>query len=156
MDISLKRADLSDCQLIHSMQIRAFGPLLEKYKDYATNPGAEQLEKVKQRMEQSFTDYFLIQLDNLSIGAIRVVRNTKDICRISPIFILPEFQGRGYASQAIKAVEAIYPEVSRWELNTIKQEENLCRLYESLGYAVSGREEEIKKDMTIIYYIKRI
>ncbi|MEA4919718.1 MAG: GNAT family N-acetyltransferase [Clostridiaceae bacterium] len=156
MDILLKRARLSDCQLIYAMQVRAFAPLLEKYKDYDTNPGAETFEKVKKRMEQSFTDYFLIELGGLSIGAIRIVRNLKGICRISPIFILPEFQGRGYAHQAIKAAEMLYPEVCRWELDTIKEEEKLCRLYESLGYTVTGREKELQKGMTLIYYIKQL
>lgn len=36
MRISLKKANLNDCDEIHGMQIILFEDLLEKYKDYET------------------------------------------------------------------------------------------------------------------------
>jgi len=37
------------------MQIQAFASLLEKYQDFNTNPGAEKLERIVQRMREDFT-----------------------------------------------------------------------------------------------------
>lgn len=154
MEILLQRALMKDCKQIHEMQIVSFDELLEKYKDYKTNPGAESIVKIEQRMAQDCTDYYFVSLDDKNIGAIRVVRLKNSICRISPMFLLPEYQGKGYAQQVIRKTEMLYPEAKGWELDTIKQETKLCHLYEKMGYKAIGKEEDIKECMTIIYYIK--
>lgn len=41
MDISLMKAKLKDAETIHHMQIKAFMPLLERYKDFEINPANE-------------------------------------------------------------------------------------------------------------------
>ena len=48
---------------------------------------------------------------------------------LSPIFIMKEFRGRGYAQQAMQLAEEIHGS-SRWELDTILQEKGNCHLYE--------------------------
>lgn len=156
MQITLARAFITDCVLIHRMQQAAFKPLLEQYRDCATNPGAESLQKIKHRMEQSLTDYYFIRLDNRIIGAVRIVRRFENTCRISPMFILPDYQGKGYAQEAMTQVELLYPDAKTWELDTIKQEQKLCHLYEKMGYRATGREEEIQEGMTIKYYEKKL
>jgi len=156
LDISLVEADLKDCQQILDMQIESFKSLLQKYQDYDTNPAAESLEHIQHRMAQNFTDYYFIHLNDQKIGVIRVVAAENDVFKISPIFILPEFQGKGYAKQAILKMEMRYPNARKWELATIKQEVGLCRFYESLGYKVTGRKTPIKTDMTIIGYSKNL
>ena len=119
--IYLKKANLEDCALIHSMQVSAFKELLHKYKDVDTNPGAESVERIIIRMKQDFTDYYLIQVHQQNIGAIRIIRRQDRSCRISPMFLVPEFQGRGYAQQVVLEVEKLYPQVTIWSLDTIKE-----------------------------------
>lgn len=152
--IKLKKAGPQDCGQIHAMQIEAFTELLEKYHDTATNPAAEPLEKVETRMAQDTTDYYLILTEGTLIGAARVQRLPEDVCRISPIFILPAFQGRRYAQEAMRALEGLYPRAKRWRLDTIREEEKLCHLYEKLGYCRTGREKVLQPGMTIVYYEK--
>ena len=156
MLVQLLKADADDCCQIHQMQIKAFTHLLDKYHDHTTNPAAEPLKKITQKMEQAFTDYYFIRLGSENIGAIRVVRLHNGAHRISPMFILPEFQGKGYAQQAIKNAESLYPDACRWELDTIKQEPMLCYLYEKMGYIATGKEKDIQPGMTIIYYEKQL
>ena len=55
--VSLRKAGMDDCGQIHNLQVEAFSALLGKYKDYNTNPAAESIEKIEQRMSQEFTDY---------------------------------------------------------------------------------------------------
>ena len=88
-------------------------------------------------------------LDNVKIGVIRVVKINDDICRISPIFIMPEFQNKGYAKAAMAEAERLYPRVKEWHIDNIKQESKLCCLYEKLGYNPTGKEEQIKDGMTL-------
>ena len=105
-------------------------------------------------MKQEFSDYYFIQLDDKNIGEIRIIRLKGNVCRISPMFILPEFQGKGYTQQTIKAVEASYSQADSWELDTIKEETKLCHIYEKMGYKSTGKQELIKDNMTIVYYSK--
>ena len=155
MPIKLQKASMEDCPLIHRMQVASFRALLEKYHDTDTNPGAEPLNRVEERMQQLFTDYYLIVLDEFKIGAIRVIRRSEDICRVSPIFVLPEFQERGYAQEAMLLAESFYPLVTVWQLDTILQEEKLCHLYEKLGYCKTGEQETIQPGMDIVFYEKK-
>ena len=155
--ITLEKAFFADCRQVHEMQITAFRKLLDKYQDTQTNPGAETLDNIERRMEQENSTYYFITLEKRQrIGVIRVVRPEPETCRISPMFILPEFQGKGYAQQAIACAENQYPFAERWELDTIKQEPALCHLYEKMGYRATDQEEDIQKGMTIIYYRKVI
>jgi len=154
MSISLRKAGMSDCKQIHEMQIQSFASLLDKYNDYHTNPGAESIERIIQKMEQEFSTYYFICLGNKIIGAVRIGQVNDHSFRIAPIFILPQYQDMGYAQQAILAIESLYPHAKYWELDTIKQETKQCYLYEKMGYRPTGKEEELQEGMTIIYYRK--
>ena len=147
---------MSDCKQIHEMQIKSFAPLLDKYNDHKTNPGAEPLERVEQKMAQEFTSYYFICLNNKAVGAVRIGQLNDNTFRIAPIFILPQYQGMGYAQQALLAVESIYPQAKYWELDTIKQETKQCYLYEKMGYKAAGKEEDIQEGMTIVNYTKTV
>ncbi len=154
MAIQLEKADVADCGMIHRMQVEAFQPLLDRYGDVDTNPAAEPVERVLHRLEQACTDYYLIRWGGRPVGAVRILRLEGNICRIAPLFILPAFQGRGLAQQAIKQVESLYPQAAGWRLDTIGEEAALCHLYEKMGYRKTGREEPIQPGMTIVYYAK--
>lgn len=156
MSILLKLAGEIDCQEIRDMQRRSFAQLLEKYHDFDTNPACESLEKIREKMSQPFTRYYFIISQNVKIGAVRVVTVDESSKRISPIFILPEYQNMGYAKRAIHLLEIQNPKVMFWRLDTIFQEKRLCNLYENLGYRQTGRFENIKDGMTIAYYEKRV
>ena len=153
--VSLQKARIEDCPLLHNIQVRSFIELLRKYNDFQSNPAAESLDKIHQRFQQSYTDYYLILADGAAVGMLRVCDYGVN-CRLSPICILPEFRGRGYATQAILEMEKLYPGATAWKLETIAQEAYLCRLYESLGYRKTGKTENIKDGMDLVFYEKAI
>ena len=95
----------------------------------------------------------MITLGTEVIGAVRV-RWNDDIYVLAQILIIPEYQGLGYAQEAIHLVEAMYPNASLWRLDTIAQEAKLCHLYEKMGYHKTGHSEHIKNGMDIIFYEK--
>ena len=154
MLVQLVRAKEENAEIIWKMQIEAFSGLLEKYRDYETNPGAESLERVRARLMQTHTFFYVIFADNVCVGAIRVV-DTGDgqKKRISPLFILPAFRNRGYAQAAIREAERLHGETD-WDLCTILQEPGNCHLYEKNGYRRSGRITVISEQMTLVGYEK--
>ena len=153
-DISLRKSMISDAEQLHELQIEAFSELLEKYRDYDTSPAAEKLERTIMRLKRAGSDYYFIRFAEESIGAIRIVRND-EIYELKQLYIIPAYQGRGFAQKTIKLMEAFYPEAVCWELETIKQEARLCHLYEKMGYVQTGKEEVINDKMTLVFYRKQ-
>ena len=152
--VTLKPASREDMPAIWRMQTEAFSGLLEKYRDFDTSPGAEPFEKVMARYEQPWTTYYFIVAGNENVGAVRIV-DKKDGSRkrISPIWIMPEYQNKGYAQAAIAAAEQIHGS-SHWCLDTILQEEGNLHLYEKMGYHRTGRIDRVNDRMDIVYYEK--
>ena len=157
MKIELLRADVNDAKEIHAMQIESFKELLEKYRDFDTSPGNEIAERVEARLKQDFTYYYFICVGAQKAGAIRIVDKKEDgkNKRISPLFVLPEFQGRGIAQEAIRLCEEIHGS-KNWELDTILQEPKNCYLYEKMGYRQTGKTEVINERLTLVFYEKNI
>lgn len=155
MDIQLVRATPKEAGLILRMQKESFAKLLEKYEDMETNPANETIDKVVMRLNQDFTYFYLIQMQNENIGAIRVVDKKEEHKkkRISPLFILPKYWNRGIAQKAIQMVEEIHGS-NEWELDTILQEDGNCHLYEKMGYERTGKIKIINEKMTLVLYEK--
>ncbi|MCM1104097.1 MAG: GNAT family N-acetyltransferase [Clostridium sp.] len=153
--VELLRANIGDAKELHVMQVRAFKKLLEKYQDFDTSPANESPERVEARLKQDFTFYYFICIGQQKVGAIRIVdkKETGKNKRISPIFILPEFQGRGIAQEAIRLCEKVHGN-GNWELDTILQESKNCHLYEKMGYRQTGKTEFINERLTLVFYEK--
>lgn len=150
--IKLEKASDTDAEEILSMQQSAFAPLLKKYKDYETNPAAESLERVRERLAYTYTDTFFIVVENTKVGCIRIAHNN-EVCTLKQILILPQFQGNGYAQTAIALAESLYSQ-KVWRLDTIKQENKLRHLYEKLEYKQTGKEQKVSDIITLIFYQK--
>ena len=152
--ITLRKAKAEDIEKIWKMQVEAFRALLEKYQDYGLSPAAESIDKIRARYEQPWTTYFFIEADGNDVGAIRVVdRKDGSRKRISPLWIMEEYRGKGYAQAAITAVEELYG-ADNWSLDTILQEKGNLHLYEKMGYHQTGRIEHINDRMDIVFYEK--
>lgn len=156
MEVKLWRADIDDAREIHAMQVEAFGALLEKYQDFDTNPACESVEKVEARLKQDVTYYYFICTGQQKVGAVRVVEQKERgrNKRISPIFILPEFQDRGIAQEAIRLCEEMHGS-ENWELETILQEPGNCHLYEKMGYRQTDRREVVNERLILVFYEKK-
>ncbi len=156
MEVTLLRANVDDAKELHAMQVESFKELLEKYQDFDTSPANENMDKVEARLKQDFTFYYFICIGQQKVGAIRIIdeKESGKNKRISPIFILPEFQGKGIAQKAIRLCEEIHGD-GNWELDTILQEPKNCHLYEKMGYRQTGETKAINDRLTLVFYEKR-
>ena len=155
MDLQLVKANERDAIDLFAIQQIAFRPLLEKYKDYDTNPANETLDKVIKRLRNSSGMFYKIVYINQLVGGINVLwREGTHEYRISPMFISPEFQGIGIAQETLRMVESFYPLATSWELATIKEEERNCHLYEKCGYVQTEGPRKINENTTLIFYKK--
>jgi GNAT superfamily N-acetyltransferase len=156
MDVKLVKANMDNIEEIYEMQIITFKPLLDKYQDFDLNPGNETIERTIARMNEKITDYYIIKLNEISVGGIRIRRYEEgDLCKVGPLFVLPEYQNKGIAQKVFKIIEEIYKPKNGWILDTILQEKGNCHLYEKIGYTKTGKIENINEKMDIVFYEKR-
>lgn len=153
--MKLVRIGIQDAEKLWKMQVEAFQDLYKKYQDTETSPATEGIDKIQMRLNQPFTYYYFIEVDDITVGAIRVVdkKEVEKAKRISPVFIMNEYRNKGYAQKAIQLVEEIHGN-SDWELDTILQEKGNCYLYEKLGYRQTGKTEAINDKLTLVFYRK--
>jgi GNAT superfamily N-acetyltransferase len=154
MEISIEKATNLDAEAIFDIQVKAFKPLLEIYKDYETNPANENFERVYTRINNPNGGFYKILANNIIVGAICVFWKEDVQFWISPMFILPEYQGKGFAQKAITLIEGWFPQAVSWELATILEEERNCYLYEKMGYTKTGVNKRLNENTTLIFYKK--
>lgn len=128
-------------------------PLLCKYQDYDISLACETQERITEKFGEPYHPYFLILCDDKRVGALRVVRIDEASCRISPIFVIKQYQGKG-AQQVFALLEQAYPNVMVWKPDTILQEKGNCHLYEKLGYRQTGKIYHKNDVLDIVYYEK--
>ena len=106
--IRLQKATEDDLRCVYEMQVEAFQLLLDKYQDYDTSPAAEPFERTVQRFNFDNVEYHLILLDDEPISAVRVRRQDTTYVLVQ-ILIKPKHQNKGYAQEAIRKIEKLYP-----------------------------------------------
>lgn len=155
MRIRLKKIGLEDAEMLWKMQIEAFENLYDKYQDTETSPAKEEIDKIIMRLNQWFTFYYFILMNEQIVGAVRIVdkKGEGKSKRISPIFVMPEYRNQGIAQEAIRAVEEIHGD-NDWELETILQEPGNCHLYEKMGYRRFDSPIEVNERLTLVRYRK--
>ena len=139
---------------LHEMQVKSFMPLYEKYHDDGS-PAIESLERIKKRAARPNRKYYFVVKDGARVGVINVGHNDPDekhVSFISPLFILPEYQNKGYGYVAIMKSFELYPDVTTWKLETIKEEPANCYLYEKCGFVRVGEDKVINEKMTLVDY----
>lgn len=154
MNVKLEKAIESDAKTIFDLQVSAFIPLMNKYKDYKTNPANETIDRIVTRINNPSGGFYKIKADNILVGAICIYWQEESRFWISPMFILHKYQGQGIAQKAITLVENMFPNAKTWELATILQEERTCYLYEKMGFTKTGVEETLNDSTTLVYYKK--
>ncbi|MFX3675176.1 MAG: GNAT family N-acetyltransferase [Paenisporosarcina sp.] len=156
MQINLEKAIESDAKAIFDIQVDAFMPLLEKYKDYDTNPANEKIARVITRINNPSGGIYKIIVDNILVGVICIFWKAETQFWISPMFILSKYQGQGIAQEALTGVEKLFPQAITWELATILEEERNCYLYEKMGFIQTGVLKKLNDNATLVFYKKYV
>lgn len=154
--VQLVKATEDDLEELHSLQVEAFMPLYEKYHDDEMSPAKESIERIREKLTRPNSFFYFVTSEGEKVGVIRIVRDYEcpddSIMHISPLFIRPKFQGKGYGGAAIEAAFKLWDKTSTWRLATIKEEPKNCYLYEKYGFVRTGWEEKINDLMTIVGY----
>jgi len=157
--VQLVKATEDDLEELHSLQVEAFMPLYEKYHDDEMSPAKESIDRIREKLTRPNSFFYFVTSEGEKVGVIRIVRDYQSpddsIMHISPLFIRPKFQGKGFGGAAIEAAFRLWDKTSTWRLATIKEEPKNCYLYEKYGFVRTGWEEKINDLMTIVGYERK-
>lgn len=142
-----RQEDLKD---ILKLQYLSYQSEALLHNNYLIQPLTQSLEEVLEEFKKG-TVLKGIDDDGNIIGSIRGYTEG-NIVFIGKIMVHPDYQGKGYGSQLINAMEEIYPN-HRYELFTSNKSIKNLNIYKHLGY-VRFKEENISTDLKLIYLEK--
>ena len=105
-------------------------------------------EKRKQEcigaLENKRSRYYLLFVQNVAIGIIKISFQPKNICEIQSIYFLKEYRANGYGSQAINFIKKEYSnyKIILWVL---EQNHSAIRFYERNGFKFTTQKRIVKR-----------
>lgn len=149
--IKLELPEIEDAKLLTLISKNAFDTDIDVGLSELGGPPYYDSEKWHISMIES-ENILLIKNEMEIIGGLIIFdhKNDKRIKYVGRIFIDPKYHKMGYGIEAMKQLEARYPSVRYWKLDTPKWNTRTKAFYEKLGY------KEIKTDSFSRYYQKEI
>ena len=154
MDIVFKKASLEDAKELLMIQRKSFKEALELYQDFDTNPKFEKMEKISYKIKNHY--YYKIILDRVIIGGAHVYKKGDCHYYINRVFIDPDFENLGIGKKIMEFIENEFSDAKIFSLETPHKSFKNHYFYEKLGYARTGKIEEISENLSLIYYEKSI
>lgn len=156
-NIQLIQVPITDTETILVMYKAAFKQLFMKYHDVNTSPYLEQKSNLVKKMRDPRSTYYYIKTSKHVVGLVRViVSDSGQEARISPLSILPEFQGNGFGRSTLLQLEGLYSRVKIWSVDTIVQEQHLLAFYTHCGYQTTHESVyHIQPGMDLVQLVKK-
>lgn len=155
MDIVFERAMIGDADLLVQVQIASFhhDSVLYPGVEIGGPPGYDSVDAFRAKITRD--ECYKIQHDGRIVGGLVIYARDAVHHHLDVIFIDSEFQGRGIGTQALRFMEASYPGVQVWTLDTPAWAVRNQHFYEKNGYV---REYTFEDDdgTPLIAYKKQI
>lgn len=128
------RAGIEDAKILTEIKVETFDDDSRRFFNRpAGGPqGYDSMEAHIKDIKENI--YYKIVDDNKIIGGFYVQDMGDNHFYLANIFIKPSEQGRGIGQKAIKFLEAQFPDVTKWTLDTPSVCVRNQHLYEKMGY----------------------
>lgn len=139
MKLEYKKAKTEDALLLIDIYNSAF------YNDYVKYGECPAYGKTKAIMEKSIIDYpkFIILYDNKAAGCISCKKLEAGTYEVGCLCVIPEFQGKGIGTEAIKFVTSYYKDWNQFTLITpMDKTENIKFYTEKCGFKIVSTETD--------------
>jgi len=149
-NLLITRATRNDLEEILKLQYLAYQQEAALYHDATIPPLRETIEELRALFPQ--LTILKAVADQLIIGSVRAAMH-EHTCAIGRLIVHPTQQRRGIGSALIHAIEAHFPQATRYELFTGHLSEGNIRLYQRLGYTIF-QVEPITLNLSMVYLEK--
>ena len=156
--IAMLQAELSDAQKLLEVQKESFAVYAKRYGDFDSNPYYMDLHRMEFNIKYRFGQYYkLLDKEKKEIigGLFCFELEEKETMKIAQFYFLEPYQHLGYGSDVLKKLFALHPQVKKWYVDTIMQEEYNVEFYQHLGFEIIDEEEE-HEGLTFVTFLKKI
>jgi ribosomal protein S18 acetylase RimI-like enzyme len=137
MKIEYRKADIADAELLIEIYNSAF------YSDYIKYGECPAYGKTKEMMEKSIISYpkFIIFYNDKPVGCISCKQVEEGIYEVGCLCVVPEYQGKGIGTQAMKFITSYFEDWNQFTLITpIDKEQNVKFYTEKCGFDIVSAE----------------
>lgn len=137
MEIKYRPAEVEDAEVLIAIYNASF------YSDYMKYGQCPAYGKTKEMMEQSILNYpkFIITCDGIPVGCISCKEEEPGVYGIGCLCVIPEFQGKGIGTQAVKFIMSHYNDWDKFTLITpADNKENIKFYTEKCGFEIVSTE----------------
>ena len=134
MEISIRRAVLSDAEVLIEIKKRAFAAEFALYG--IQPPNFDSLEQQRKSIEGGC--YFAICVDGRITGGSGVKDRGEGHYYLSSLYIDMPFQQKGIGWTALRLIEQSFPDARKWSLETPYLSRGNHYFYEKAGYRKTG------------------
>ena len=144
MEIEYRQAVIDDAELLVNIYNASF---YDDYVRYGSCPGYGQ---TKEMMEESISKYLkhIILCDNEPVGCVSCIKLENGLYEVGCLCVIPEYQGKGIGTQAIRFFKMLHADWKRISLVTpIDKKENVKFYTEKCGFRVEATERDGNVDL---------
>ena len=147
MSVQFTKAGTSDALVLNAISKLAFDSDVEVGAPSAGGPPGYMSLKYHMKMARSGHLYKLTE-NGLIIGGA-ILFPDGDTLYISRIFVNPDHHRKGYGKRMMHEIEALFPEIKVFKLDTPAWNVRTNQFYSGLGY------KEVERNQEFIYYSKK-
>ena len=139
MTIDYRKAEAEDAQMLINIYNAAF---YSDYKRFGACPG---YGKTLGIMEASIREHpkYIILCDRKPVGCVYCKMLKTSVYEITCLCIVPEYQGKGLGTQAVRFVKALYEDWLKITLVTpVEKKENVKFYTEKCGFRIVSAETD--------------
>ena len=139
MKIEYRQAAIEDAELLVNIYNASF---YDDYVRYGSCPGYGQ---TREMMEESVRKYLkhIILCDNEPVGCVSCINMGNGLYEVGCLCIVPEYQGKGIGTQAIRFVKDLYKDMERLTLVTpLSKKQNVKFYTEKCGFRIESTERD--------------
>lgn len=137
MEIKYRPAGIEDAETLIAIYNAPF------YSDYMKYGQCPAYGKTREMMEQSILNYpkFIITCDDMPVGYVSCKEEEPGVYEIGCLCVIPEFQGKGIGTQAVKFVMSYYKDWDKFTLITPSDKDENVKFYtEKCGFDIVSTE----------------
>ena len=139
MKIVYRQARIDDAELLVNIYNASF------YNDYVRYGSCPGYGQTKEMMEESIGKYLkhIILCDNKPVGCVSCKMQEMRVYEITCLCIVPEYQGKGIGTQAVRFVKTLYEDWEKITLVTpVDKKENVKFYTEKCGFRIVSTETD--------------
>lgn len=147
---TILHASIGDAEAILALQKRAYESEARLYDDWTIPPLTQTLASLREDLKNTCVLKYV--QEGVIVGSVRG-RIENGACQIGRLVVEPQRQGEGIGTTLLQAIEALFPDVDRFELFTGSKSERNIQLYRRCGFEIT-EAKHISPAVTLVFMVK--